>query len=205
MPTRVCLINLSASEVEIKILADRECEAINFSLPWDIGFRQEHTGRLVACFGEAFENLDSNKPNEIQFPDLDVFFKEIADSETVACIFNAYLEEIFLQRLPEGAFSVHIITPYQWKSVHRQQLRKILKSISKNNMHFPRLNPLNVVLRCMINQILCLTTCYRETWENILTHANKLHLFLVDCARQDLILYQLVCKQSPDCVTAEIK
>ena len=204
MPRRVCLINLSVSEVEIKVLADRECEAINFSLPWDVGFRQEYKGGLVACFGEAFENLDSNKPNEIQFPDLDVFFKEITDTETVACIFNAYFEEIFLRRLPEGAFSVYIITPYQWKSVHRQQLRKILKSTSKNNIQFPRLNPLNVVLRCMINQILCLATCYRETWEGLLTHANKLHLFLVDCARRDLILYQLVCKQLPDCVTAEL-
>ena len=204
MPKRVCIINLSASEIQIAILADRELEAINFSLPWNVGFRQEYNGRLVACFGEAFESLDSNNPNEIQFPDLDVFFKEITDAETVACIFNAYFEEIFLRRLPEGAFLVYIITPYQWKSVHRQQLRKILKSITKSNIQFPRLNPLNVVLRCMINQMLCFTTCYRETWEDLLTHANKLHLFLVDCARQDLILYQLVCKQSPDCVTAEL-
>ena len=203
MQKRVCIINLSTSEIQIKVLADRGLEAINFSLPWEVGFRQETDGTLVACFGEAFDGLDSNNPNEIQFPDLDLFFKEITDAETLACIFNAFFEEIFQRRLPEVALSVCIITPYQWKSVHRQQLRKILKS-TKNNIQLPGLNPPNVILRCMINQILCLTTSYQETWEELLTHANKLHLFLVDCARQDLILYQLVCKQSSDCVTVEL-
>lgn len=204
MPKRVCLISFATPKIEIAVLPDREIEAINFSLPWDVGFRQEYNGGLIACFGEAFENLDSNNPNEIQFPDLDVFFKEIADAETVACIFNAYFEEIFLRRLPEGAFSAYIITPYEWKSVHRQQLRKILKSITKNNMQFPRLNPLNVGLCCMINQILCLIACYQEVWEDLVTRENELQLFLVDCAGEDLILYQLVCKQLPDSVTVEL-
>lgn len=203
MQKRVCIINLSASEIQIRILSDPELEAINFSLPWDVGFRQEYNGKLVACFGEAFESLDSNNPNEIQFPDLDVFFKDLTDAETLACIFNAFFDEIFQRRLPEEALSVYIITPYQWKSVHRQQLRKILKS-TKNNIQLPELNSPNVILRCIINQILCLITCYREAWEDLLTHANKLHLFLVDCAQQDLILYQLVCKQLPDCVTTEL-
>lgn len=203
MQKRVCIINLSASEIQIKVLADLELEAINFSLPWEVGFRQETNGTLVACFGEAFESLDSNNPKEIQFPNLDLFFKDLTDAETLECLFNAFFGEIFQRRLPEVALLVYIITPYQWKSVHRQQLRKTLKS-TKNNIQFRGLNPPNVILRCMINQILCLTTCYREAWEDLLTHANKLHLFLVDCAGQDLILYQLVCKQLPDCVTVEL-
>ena len=204
MQKRICIINFSASEIQIKVLADRGLEAINFSLPWEVGFRQETDGTLVACFGEAFDRLDSNNPNEIQFPNLDLFFTEITDTETVACIFNAYFEEIFQRRLPEEALSVYVITPYQWKSIHRQQLRRILKKSTKNNIQLPRLNPPNVILRCMINQILCLTTSYREAWEKLLTHTNKLHLFLVDCARQDLILYQLVCKQLSDYVTVEL-
>ena len=203
MQKRVCIINFSASEIQTKVLADRELEAINFSLPWEVGFRQETDGTLVVCFGETFDRLDSNNPNEIQFPNLDLFFKEITDAETLACIFNAFFEEIFQRRLPEIALSVYIITPYQWKSVHRQQLRKILKS-TEHNLLVPGLNSRNVVLPCMINQILCLTISYREVWEELLTHANKLHLFLVDCAQQDLILYQLVCKQLSDCVTVEL-
>ena len=203
MPKRVCLISFATTKIEIAVLPDRELEAINFSLAWDVGFRQEYNGRLVACFGEAFESLDSNNPNEIQFSGLDVFFKEITDAETVACIFNGYFEEIFLRRLPEGTFSIYIITPYQWKSIHRRHIRKGLKSV-KNNLQIPGFTSPNLVLHCIISQILCLVTCYRQTWEDLLTHANKLHLFLVDCARQDLILYQLVCKQSPDCVTVEL-
>ena len=203
MQKRVCIINLSTSEIQIKVLADPELAAINLSLPWNVGFRQEDDGTLVACFGEAFESLDSNNPKEIQFSDLDVFLKDLTDPETLACIFNAYFEGIFQQRLPEIALSVYIITPYQWKSIHRQQLRKILKS-TQNNIQFPEFNPSNVILRGMINQILCLTACYREVWEELLTHASKIQLFLIDCAGQDLILYQLVCKQLSDCVTVEL-
>ncbi len=203
MQKRVCIINLSASEIEIKVLTDSALEAINFSLPWKVGFRQEADGTVVACFGEAFDSLDSNNPKEIQFPDLDVFLKEITDSETLACIFNAYFEEIFQRRLPEKALSVYVITPYPWKSIHRQQIRKTLKS-TKNNLQLSGLNPPNVILRGMINQILCLAACYQEAWEDLLTHENKLHLFLIDCTGQDLILYQLICKQLSDCVTVEL-
>ena len=203
MQKRVCIINFSPSEIQTKVLADCELEPINFSLPWEVGFRQETDGTLVACFGKTFDRLDSNNPNEIQFPNLDLFFKEITDAETLACIFNAFFEEIFQRRLPEVALSAYIITPYQWKSIHRQQLRKTLKSI-EHNLLAPGPNPPNVILRCMINQIVCLTTCYREAWEELLTHTNKLHLFLVNCAGQDLILYQLVCKQLSDCVTVEL-
>lgn len=203
MQKRVCIINLSASEIQIKVLADGELEAINFSLPWSVGFRQEADGTVSACFGEAFDRLDSNNPKEIQFPDLDVFLKEITDSETLACIFNAYFEEIFQRRLPEEALSVYVITPYPWKSAHRQHIRKTLKS-RKNNLQLSGPNPPNVILRGMINQILCLTVCYREAWEDLLTHANKLHLFLIDRTGQDLILYQLVCNQLSDCVTVEL-
>ena len=203
MQKRVCIINFSAPELEIAVLDDHEPEAINFSLPWDVGFRQEDDGTLVACFGEAFDRLDSNNPNEIKFPDLDVFFKEITDPETLACIFHAYFEEIFQRRLPEESLSVYIITPYQWESVHRQQLRKILKS-TKNNIQLPRLNPPNVILRGMISQILCLTACYREDWEDLLANTSELQLFLVDCARQDLILYQLDCNQLSNHVSVEL-
>ena len=203
MHKRACIINLSASEIQVKVLADDELEAINLSLPWKVGFRQEDDGTLVACFEEAFDRLDSNNPKEIQFPDLDVFLKEITDPETLASIFTAYFEEIFQQSFPEEALSVYIITPYQWKPVHRQQIRKTLKS-TKNNLQLSGFNPPNVILRNMINQILCLTACYRETWEDLLIHANKLHLFFIDCIGQDLILYQLVCKQLSDYVTVEL-
>lgn len=203
MQKHVCIINLSASKIQIKVITDGELEAINFSLPWKVGFRQEDDGTLVACFGETFDRLDSNNPNEIQFPDLDVLLKEITDAETLECIFNAFFDEIFQRRLSDEALSVYIITPYQWKSVHRQQIRKTLKT-TKNNLQLSGLNPSHVILRCMINQILCLTACYQEAWEDLLTYANKLHLFLIDCIGQDLILYQLVCKQLSDCVTVEL-
>jgi hypothetical protein len=203
MQKRVCIINFSAPELEIAVLADRELETINFSLPWDVGFRQEDDGTLVACFGEAFDRLDSNNPKEIQFPDLDVFFKDITDTETLASIFTAYFEEIFRRRLPEEALSVYIITPYQWKSVHRQQLRKILKS-TRNYIQVAGLNPPNVILRGMISQILCLTVCYRADWEDLLANTSELQLFLVDCARQDLILYQLDCNQLSNHVSVEL-
>ena len=202
MQKSVCIINLSTSEIEIKVLAG-ERETINFSLPWDVGFQQADDGTLVTCFREAFESLDSNNPNEIQFPDLDVVLQDLTDADTLACIFSAYLEEIFQRRLSGVALSVYIITPYQWKFVHRQQLRKSLKSIERN-LPVPVHPQKSVVLRCIISQILCLTAYYQEAWEDLLTNASKLHLFLVDCTGQDLILYQLVCKQLADCVTVEL-
>ena len=203
MQKRVCIINLSTPEIEIAVLADRELEAINFSLPWEIGFRQEEDRTLVACFGDEFDKLDANNINEVLFPELDVFFKEITDLKTLECIFSAYFEEIFKRRLPEEAYSVYIITPYQWKSVHRQQLRKILKS-TINNIQGTGLNPPNVTLRGMINQILCLITCYREDLDDLLINTSELQFFLVDIARQDVILYQLVCKKLLDCVSVEL-
>ncbi len=203
MQKRVCIINLSTPEIEIAVLADRELEAINFSLPWEIGFRQEEDGTLVACFGDEFDKLDANNINEVLFPELDVFFKEITDLKTLECIFSAYFEEIFKRRLPEEAYSVYIITPYQWKSVHRQQLRKILKSTIKN-IKGTGLNSPNMILRGMINQILCLVTCYREDLEDLLANTSELQFFLVDIARQDVILYQLGCKKLLDCVSVEL-
>lgn len=203
MQKRVCIINLSEPEIEIAVLADGKLEPINFSLPWKVGFRQEANGILTTCFGEAYEKLDPNNSNEVQFSELDVFLKEITDPETLTCIFSAYIEEIFQRRLLEEALSVYIITPYQWQTVHRQQLRNVLKS-NINNIQSTGFSQPNVILRGMINQILCLITCYRDDLEDLLTDSSELQLFLVDIARQDIILYQLDCKLLSDCISVEL-
>ena len=99
--------------------------------------------------------------------------------------------------------SVYVITPYQWKSVHRQQLRKALKQI-ENNSRSTVLNPPKIRLRGMLGQAICLVAYYQKTWMKLCTSTKKLHLFLIDFTRHDLVLYQLACRQSNGYETVEL-
>ena len=204
MQKRVCIINLSAPEIQIAVLTNHQFQTVNLNLPWEVGFRQETDGTLTACFGEAFDQLDSNRSTEIRFTDLDLYFKEITDAETLECLFHAFFEEILQRRFPEHghpleAGAVYLITPYQWESVHRQQLRRVFK-----DSRTAGLTPPNVTLRSILSQVLCLAIHYQEVWADILTNVSDLHLFLVDFARHDLMLYQLVCKQLSNHTTVEL-
>ena len=208
MSKRVCIINFSAPEIQIGVLVDNQLEDINLSLPWEVGFRQENDKKLSACFGDALERLDPNHPAEIRFTDLNVHFKEITDGETLQCLFQAFFEEIFHQQLPEhgyliDAMSVYAITPYQWTATHRQQLRKVLKRAkSRDQVSFPK--PSTVILRGVLSQILCLSAYYQKEWMDILTDANSCHLFLMDFARNDFVVYQMICRQLEDNITVEL-
>ena len=208
MQKRVCVIDLSAPEIRIRILTNAQFATINLNLPWEVGFRQGADGTLLACFGKEFDRLNSNHPSEIRLTELDLLFKEITDSEILECIFHAFFEEIFQRRLPEHGYpveatSVYLITPYQWKSVHLQQLRRVLKIIESDS-RTAGLTPPNVALRGILSQVLCLAIYYQEAWADILANVSKLHLFLVDFARHDLMLYQLVCKQLSYHATVEL-
>ena len=208
MSKRVCIINLSVPEIQIAVLVDNQLEDINLSLPWEVGFRQENGNTLVPCFGEAFERLSSNHPAEVRFLNLDTRFKEITDEKTLECLFNAFFEEIFHRRLPEHgypieAMSVYAITPYQWKPIHRQQLRKVFKRL-KNDTPVSFLKPSNVALRGVLSQTLCLSAYYQKTWMDILTDANKCHLFMIDFTGNGFVIYQTLCSQLEDSVTVEL-
>ena len=50
MSKRVCIINLSAPEIQVAVLVDNQLEDINLSLPWEVGFRQENNDTLVPLF-----------------------------------------------------------------------------------------------------------------------------------------------------------
>ena len=208
MPKSICIINLSVPEIQITVLVDNQLRDTNLSLPWEVGFRQENDDTLVPCFGEAFKRLSSNHPAEVRFPDLDVKFKEIADEETLQCLLHAFFEEIFHQHLPEhgypiDAMSVYAITPYQWTPTHRQQLRKALKCL-KSDVQVSFLKPSTVTLRGVLSQILCLSAYYQKAWMDILTDANNCHLFLIDFARNDFVVYQMICSQLQDNVMVEL-
>jgi hypothetical protein len=208
MSKRVCIINFSAPEIQIGVLVDNQLEDINLSLPWEVGFRQENDKKLSACFGDALERLDPNHPAEIRFTDLDVHFKEITDGETLQCLFHAFFQEIFHHRLPEQSYpieamSVYAITPYHWTPTHRQQLRRALKRV-KSDVQVSFLKPSTVTLRGVISQILCLLVYYQKAWMDMLTDANSCHLFLIDFARYDFVVYQLICSQLEDNVTVEL-
>ena len=208
MPKSVCIINLSASEIQITVLAANQLQDVNLRLPWEVGFRQENDGTLVPCFGEAFKRLNSNRPAEVRFPDLDVHFKEITDEKTLQCLFHAFFEEIFHRRLPVQGYpievmSVYAIIPYQWTPTHRQQLRKALKRVKSREQGLP-LKPSVVTLRGVLSQILCLSAYYQKAWMDTLTDANNCHLFLLDFARNDLVVYQLICSQLEDKVAVEL-
>ena len=208
MPKRVCTINFSAPEIQIGVLVDNQFQPIDLNLPWEVGFRQENDDTLVPCFGEAFKRLNSNHPTEVRFPDLDVKFKEITDDRTLRCLFNAFFEEIFHRWLPEHgypieAMSVYAITPYHWTPTHRQQLRRALKRV-KSDAQVSFLKPSTVTLRGVLSQVLCLVAYYQKAWMDILTDANNCHLFLIDFARYDLVVYQLICSQLEDKVTVEL-
>ena len=208
MPKRVCIINFSAPEIQIGVLVDNQFQPIDLNLPWEVGFRQESDETLAACFGEAFKRLNSNRPAEVRFTDLDVHFKEITDERTLECLFNAFLEEIFHCWLPEQgypieAMSVYAITPYQWTSTHRQHLRRALKRV-KSNVQVSFLSPSNVTLRGVLSPILCLSAYYQKAWIDILTDANNCHLLLIDFARNDFVVYQMICSQLEDNVTIEL-
>lgn len=203
MQKRICIINLSEPEIELTVLPNHTLAEINFTLPWKVGFRQQEDGTFLAFIGDEVERLDPNNFNEVLFTDLDIFIRHITDPETLTRIFTAYCEEIFLQRLSKEALSVYVITPYQWQFIHRHQLRKTLKS-TINIIQDDGLNPPNVIFRGMINQILCLINSYRENLEELLVDTNELQFFLVDIARQDVILYQLVCKKHMVYVSVEL-
>ena len=215
MQKSVCIIDFSGTEIRIGMLIDGQVDSIDLNLPWEVGFRQETDDRLVACFGKAFKQLDPNHPAEVRFTELDMRLKQITDEKTLDCLFHAFFQEIFQKRLPEhgyevDAMSVYVIIPYQWTYKHRQQLRSTLKRIESDlkqierNVPFLISNSSHVTLRGMFSQILCLTVYYQKAWEDVLTTANKLYLFLIDFTRHDLILYHLVCEQSADCVKAEL-
>ena len=203
MQKRVCIINFSASEIGIAVLANRGLQEINFTVPWKVGFQQQEDETMFVCFGDKVDRLDANNSNEVLFPDLDIFIRHITDPETLARIFTAYCEEIFLRRLSKEALSVYIIIPYQWQTVHRQQLRKTVKSTIEN-IQDDELNPPNVIFKGLINQILCLINCYQEDLEELLVDTYELQFFLVDISRQDVILYQLVCKKLLGYVSVEL-
>ena len=208
MPKRVYIINFSAPEIQIAVLIDNQLQDINLRLPWEVGFRQESDDTLAACFGEAFKRLNSNRPTEVRFRDLDVKFKEIKDERTLECLFNAFFEEIFHRQLPDhgyptDAMSVYAITPYQWKPTHRQQLRWALQGI-KSDVQVSFLKLSNVTLRGVLSQILCLLVYYQRAWMDMLTDSNNCHLFLIDFARYDFVVYQMICSQLEDNITVEL-
>ena len=208
MSKRVCIINLSAPDIQIVVLVDNQLKDINLRLSWEVGFRQETDKKLVPCFGEAFKRLNSNLSTEVRFPDLDVKFKEITDEKTLECIFNTFFEEIFHRRLPEHGYPietmlVYAITPYQWKPIHRQQLRRALKHI-KSDAPVSFLKLSNVTLRGVLSQALCLSAYYQKAWMDILTDTNKCHLFMIDFARNGPIVYQTICSQLENHVTVEL-
>ena len=208
MQKRVCIIDFSGTQIGVRILIDDQFEPIDLNLPWEVGFRQETDGILVACFGETLDRLNPNHPAEVRFTALDVHLKEITDVKTLECLFDAFLEEIFHRRLPEHghpieAMPVYVITPHQWKPVHRQQLRSVIK---KNQSDSPvvGLTSSKLTFRGMLSQVLCLAACYQKAWMDILTKANEFHLFLIDFTRNDIIVYQMFCKQTEDSVTLEL-
>ena len=208
MSNRVCIINLSAPEIQIAVLVDNQLKDINLNLPWEVGFRQENDNTLVACFGESFKRLSSNHPAEIRFPNLDTRFKEITDEKTLECLFNAFFEEVFHRRLPDhgypvGTMSVYAITPYEWKPIHRQQFRKAFKRL-KSDAPVSFLKPSNVTLRSMLSQTLCISVYYQKEWMDILTDANKCNLFLVDFARNSFVVCHTICNQLEDGIMVEL-
>ena len=124
-----------------------------------------------------------------------------------AC-FDAFFEEIFHHQLPEhgypiDAMSVYAITPYQWTQSHRKQLRWALKRV-KSDGQVTFLKPSSVTLRGVLSQILCLLVYYQKAWMDMLTDANSCHLFLIDFARYDFVVYQLICSQLEDKVAVEL-
>ena len=203
MQKSVCVIDLSTTEIQFGVLTEEQFAIVSPALPWKVGFRQENDKKLVACFGEAFDQLNPNLNNtEVRFPDLDTILKEITDEKTLECIFNAFFEEIFHRRLPEhgypiDAMSVYIITPYQWKPIHRQQLRKAFKRL-KSDAPVSFLKPSNVTLRGVLSQTLCLSVYYQKMWMDIFTDANKCHLFVIDFTRNGFVVYQTIGNQSED-------
>ena len=208
MQKRVCIIDFSGTEIRTGILIDDQFEPIDLKLPWKVGFRLETDNTLVSCFDKAFDQLDPNHPSEVRFTALDVHLKEITDVNTLECLFTAFLEEIFHRRLPEHghpieAMSVYVITPYQWKPVHRQQLRSVIKKIQSDSP-VVGLTSSKLIFRGMLSQVLCLATYYQKAWIDILTNASEFHLFLIDFTRHDIIVYQMFCKQMENYITVEL-
>ena len=62
--TSVCIIDFSGTEIRIGMLIDAQFESIDLNLPWEVGFRQETDGTLVACFGKAFNGLTQTIPQK---------------------------------------------------------------------------------------------------------------------------------------------
>lgn len=204
MQRQTCIIDLSATEIRAGMLTDGQFQTIDLNLPWDIGFRQQDD-TLVPCFGEELKGIDANRPNEVNFTTLDVKLKDITDPKALNCLFEAFIEEILYQRLRELGYdiqdmSVYVITPYQWTPTHRKQLRKAFKRVSREHPTASFIT-LHVKLRGLLSQILCLTIFFLKDISN--TH-NEFLFYLIDFTRHNLILYQLLCKESSDSINVEL-
>ena len=208
MQKHICIFDFSAPEIRVGVLTDKHFEVIDINLPWEVGFQQVANGTLTACFGEELDRLDANHPTEVRFAELDVHFQEITDADTLQCLFYAFFEEIFHQRLPESGYaietmSVHAIIPYQWKSVHRQELRRAFKRIESSS-EVEGFRPPNLMLRSILSQVICLAAYHQRDLEGLLANEHKLHLFLVDFTSYDLVLYHLFCEQSADYIKVKL-
>lgn len=205
MQKQTCIIDLSTTEITAGMLTDGQFQTIDLNLPWDIGFQQQ-IDTLVPCFGEELRGIDANRPNEVNFTTLDVKLKDITDPKALNCLFEAFIEEILYQRLREHGYdikdmSVYIITPYQWTPIHREQLRKAFKRVSREHPTVSFIS-LHVKLRGLLSQILCLTIFFIKDISN--TH-NEFLLYLIDFTRHNLILYQLYCKESSYSINVELR
>ena len=206
MQKQACIIDFSGTEIRAGMLIDGQFQTIDLNLPWEIGFRQEHDDTLVACFGEELKRLVPNHPAEVRFIELDVKLKDITDPKTLESLFDAFIEEIFLQQLREHGYaievmSVYAITPYQWTPTHQEQLRHALKRIGRD-LPVASFITSNMKLHGMLSQILCLTVYFQKDTSDTY---NKLHLYLIDFTRHDMILYQLYCEQLSDSVNVELR
>ena len=202
MKNKFCVIDLSATEIMAGVFVDGQFQPLVPNLTWNIGFRQESNGNLIACFDDRFNELDSNKPNEVRFPDLDLHLQEVIDNKALDCFLKALFEEIF-KRLSgqfgsfidaEREIALYIILPCYWSATHRVQLRKTLR------FNFPQWK-----LSACFNQLLCVSIYARRNWIELFDQSENLSLLILTSTKRDLILNKLACYREQECDRVELQ
>ena len=165
------IIDLSTTEILTGILVDNQFEILSPNIAWHFGFRQESDGEITFCFDEVFEDLDSNNPDQVRFPDLDLHLAQILDEEVLDYFFQALFHKLLAQLTDHDialfeinkSIDTYIILPHHWKPIHRIVVRHVLRR------GFPQLK-----LTAFLCQALCISTHKFSSWSDMIINSKQL-------------------------------
>lgn len=144
-------------------------DGLDIQLPFEIGFQQEHDGKLEVYVSSALEKLESKGDNTVKFTKLAEYYPRITDAAVLRRIFKGFFFEI-LKR--SGEFDRqrdwYLVVPYNLPGTHRDEIRKTLKDFNQ------------VAFKGFLSDVLC-AIAYSNSRSNLtLAETQDTSLFIFD-------------------------